>query len=279
MISYVQPQLWKGHVLTNTDRVIAAIPIPRGGVFHGMNLDVSLRGLEQLVLLEAMYAISAYIVPIPDPEGGATFQGLWDSQIPKAAASGAGNLDLDTGGNDVNPEYNPGEVNWAGVFDMESGPTLLYRKRSLVRSTESGTGKAATGTFTHYIPQARVQINLSGGQRAKVPSCVMVAVSSPAMDVTTSTTILIPTENEWTQLQYLEDTALNALRFLIGRVASGTQETASEDAAFLAKTLAPPPFEETGAEFTTITWEVTAHGKFTMSVPGTMQVRKLDGDR
>lgn len=279
MITYIQPQGWKGHVLTNTDRVIAGIAVPRGGVFHGYNGLVQVRGLEQLVLKEGMYALSMYSVPVLNPATSQDFENVWDKTIPKNVAESAGALDLDTATTDGSPEYEPGGVNWAGVYDMESGPKRLYRKRKVMSAVENGAGIGATGAFTHYIPKDTIQVSVAGGFRATVPSVVMLALSNPVIGGTTTVVPGLPTEKEWYMLQMLERTAENALEFLIGMHIGGTQEGNEEAAVFLDKTLAPQWYEETGAEFTAQTWEVTAHSKWTMSVPGRMKVSTLDGDK
>lgn len=279
MITYVQRQLWRGAVATNTDKVFAALAIPRGGVFHGCNFEISLHQLEQDVQTSVMYAISGYSVPILNPGAATSFDTVWEAQVPKAVSQGALALDLDTETADATPEYEPGLVNWAGVYDMESGPKRLYRKRKLVTMATVGGGVAATGTMTHYLPKDRFTMSVSGGGRARVPTAIMFALSSPVMDETTTAVLTLPTEAEWMQLQFLEDTALDALKFLLGGAAAGTQEVYSEAAIFLDKTLAPNPFEEAASRFGTGTWEVAAQGSFTSSVPGKMTVGALDGDK
>lgn len=271
--------MWWGDVDSNTDKVFAAIAIPRGGVFHGMNFDVHISNTEKLAINVVMYAITGYAVPILDPDAAALYDAIWDAQVPKAVAGGNAALDLDTGTASTIPEYEPGLVNWAGVFDMESGPQLLYRKRKIMTIASAGKGPAATGTMTHWLPTDRVNMSVSGGQRVKVPTAIMFAMSSPVLDETTSTALTSPTEKEWVMLQYLEDTAIDALKFLIGLVETGAESPYEEAAAFLDKTLMPDPFEQDAGMFVTGTWKVAASGSFTSSVPGTMTVNTLDGDK
>lgn len=279
MITYIQPQGWKGHVLTNTDRVIAGIAIPRGGVFHGFNGTVQIRSLESVVIKEGMYALSMYSAPVLNPATAQTFDQLWDKTIPKNLAESAGILDLDTGTTVATPEYEPGGVNWRGLYDMESGPKRLYRHRKLMSAVDAGAGLGVTTGFTHYIPMDTVRVAVAGGFRAVVPSVVMLAISNPVISGTTSTTPALPTEKEWYMLQMLERTAENALEFLIGMHIGGTQEGNEEAAVFLDKVLAPQWFEESGGDWGIQTWEVSCHSKWTMSVPGRMNVGTLDGDK
>lgn len=263
----------------NFDKVFAALALPRGGIFHGCSFDVHLQQTEQVVINAMMYAISGYAVPILDPDNATNFESIWNAQVPKASIASAGALDLNTGDADAEPEYQPGMVNWAGVYDMESGPVRLYRRRSLITASSAGRGPAATGALTHYLPQDRFQMNVSGGGRAKVPTAIMFALSNPNQDVTTTTKISPPTEKEWVMLQYLEETAIDALKYLIGATETGAHEPYLAAAVFLDKTLAPNPYEQTGNEYSVGTWNLTVQGSFTSSVPGTMQVGTLDGDK
>lgn len=280
MISYTQRQGWKGHVATNTDRVFAATAIPRGGVFHGMSFDVHVWGLEQVMLFACIYGVSGYAVPILDPDAAVDFDNIWERQVPKNKAEAEGVLDLDTISTaDATPEYEVGMVNWAGVFDMDT-TKRLYRRRRVLTAASAGRGPGTTGFATHWLPQDRFRINVAGGFKVKAPTAIMFAFSAPVVGQTTTTALTPPTEKEWVMLQYLEDTAIDALKFLIGLTTGGTQEPYEEAAVFLDKTLAPSFFEETTAEWATpALWEVLAHGSFTCSVPGSMTARNLDGDK
>lgn len=279
MITYVQPQLWKGGVVNNTDRVFAAIAMPKGGVFHGMNARLTGQQTEKLVIKNVMWGITAYSVPILDPDAAATYDAIWDAQVPKNASSAASVLDLDTAAADATPEYEPGQINWAGVFDMESGPRRLYRKRGMVGSTTGGFGSAATGTMTHYLPTLNHSISVTGGQRARVPTAIMFAFSNPVLDITSATLLTSPTEKEWLRLRYLKDTAVDAYKFLAGLEEAGINNIYEDAATFLAKTLAPAVYEETAAEWGNGQWDITVQSKFTMSVPGEIDFGLLDGDK
>lgn len=280
MISYTTKQGWKGHVLTNTDRVIAALALPRGGVFHGASFQVHIHSLQQIMLNAVMYGMSAYACPILDPDAAQGYDGIWDRQVPKNLLEAEGVIDLDTATASIStPEYEPGMVNWEGVYDLDT-TKRLYRKRKLLSAATAGRGPGVTGFATHWLPQDMVSVNFSGGLRVKTPTAIMLAFSAPVIGTTTTTPLTSPAEKDWIMLQFLEDTAISALKFLIGLTTGGTQEEHEESAVFLDKLLAPSFFEETASQFATpAIWEVLAHGSFTSSVPGTMSARKLDGDR
>lgn len=279
MISYIQRQLWESSIATDRDKVFAAVAIPKGGVFHGASFDIHLRQVELLVAKSVMYGITGYAVAIPDPDAAIAFDALWDSRVPKNQEGATASLDLDTEAADITPEYEPGSVDWAALYDLGLQPKRLYRRRKMITSASAGRGPAATGTMTHYLPQDRFQMNVGGGFKATQPTGVMFALSNPVLDHTTATVLTSPTEKEWIMLTYLEDTAIDALKFLIGLTEAGATVPYAEAAGFLEKTLMPDAFEETAGFFATATWEMVAFGSFTCSVPGTMRAGKLDGDK
>ncbi len=261
--------------------MFAAIAMPRGGVLHGANIRLNIWQLEQVAVNVPLFGISGYAVPILDPDAAATYDAIWDAQVPKNVIQSEGALDLDTAAADATPEYEPGEVNWAGVFDMERGPRRLLRERGAITFGDQnvGAGPIVTTGATHYIPKKAFRFNVRGGFRATRPTAVMFALSNPSMDRTTATVLTSPTEDEWLMLRYLEDTALDAMKFLVGgRMETGAKKVYQDAAIFLDKTLAPDPFEAAAGQLDSDGWEMFSQSMFTMSVPGTM-VARLDGDR
>lgn len=278
MISYTQRQLWKGSVATNTDKVFSGIVIPPGGVFRGCSIDMHVWGAETVLANALMYGISAYLVPVLDPDSQIGFDALWDRLVPKDVAEGASALDLDTTSADATPEFELGDLNFAAVYDVGSAPVELYRRRRLLTAALRGSGLAATGAFTHWLPTDKFRISVPGGQRVNVPSVLMFGMSSPVLDRTTATSFTEPTEREWLQLQYLEDTALDALKFLMGLHEAGAESPYEEASDLLARTLEPLPFEQVAGEFASGTWQIVASAVYAMSVPGTLQVDSLDSE-
>lgn len=279
MITFVQRFVGKGTVVTNTDAVIAATPVPKGGVVHGVSMEVHLQQLEQPVINNVMYGLTGYAVPILDPDGGATYDAIWDAQVPKNINEASGAIDLDTGSAVATPEYEPGFVNWTGLYDMESGPRRWYRRRKVLTGASGGRGPAATGTMTHYLPQDVVRVNESLNIRARVPTAIMLGLSSPVISQTTGTVLTSPNKTQWLQLTFLEDTAIDALKWLFGLVEAGADTPYEEQAVELQQILMPAMFEGSADQFATGSWQFTVMGSWTVSVPGTLSVGKLDGDK
>lgn len=275
MISYRQPQLMKFATGTGTDRIIGALAVPPGGIFGRVSVDLRLHAAEQLAVTALIYGISAYAIPITDPDAAVTYDVLWDTQVPKMDNNSLV-LDLDAVTSDTTPDIEPGEVDWNEVYDFTSAPNRLYRRTHILDITSGSPGPMATGGGTHWFPRARHSFTLKGGGKAKVPMAIMIALSIPNLDRTIATIAPSPTEKEWMQLQLLRDTALDALKHLIGLTEPGAETPFVDAATFLAKLLAPDIHEETAAEFGAVSLQVLCKTVWDMAVPGTLQVGKLD---
>ncbi len=109
MITYVQPQLWKGSNPADQDRVFAAIAIPPGGVFHSLNMKVGIHAAEVAIDKAVIYGIDGYAIPVHDADAVDTYDTIWDLQVPKTAEA-VDTLDLDVELTDPDPDFEPGEL-------------------------------------------------------------------------------------------------------------------------------------------------------------------------
>lgn len=275
MISYRQPQLMKFATGVGTDRIIGALSVPPGGVFGRVSVDLRIHAAEQLAATALIYGISAYAIPITDPDAAVTYDVLWDTQVPKMD-NNALVLDLDAAVSDTTPDIEPGEVDWNEVYDFTSAPSRLYRSTHIMSIADGSPGPMATGGATHWFPRRRHRFTLRGGGKAKVPMAIMIALSIPNLDRTTTVIAVSPTEQEWMQLQLLRDTAVDALKHLIGLIEAGAETPYVEAATYLAKLLAPDIYEETAGQLGAVSLEVLCKTVWDMAVPGTLQVGKLD---
>lgn len=275
MISYVQPQLMKFATGVGTDRIIGALSVPPGGIFGNVTVDLRLHAAEQLAATALIYGISAYAIPIPDPDAAQGYDAIWDTNVPKMDNNSLV-LDLDAASSDTTPDIEPGEVDWNEVYKFTSAPERLYRSTHILSIADGAPGPMATGGATHWFPRARHRFTLKGGGQAQLPTAVMIALSIPNLDRTIATIAASPTEDEWLLLQLLRDTALDALKHLIGRTEAGAETPYIEAATFLAKLLAPDIHEETAGQFGAVSLEVLCKTKWNMAVPGTLEVGKLD---
>lgn len=268
------PQLWKAAVLTDTDRVFAAALVPPGGIFHGVDIDLKVHGVETVIANAVMLGVDAYAIPMEDLDSNLTYDSIWDLLVPKTSED-VDTLDLDPNVSDTDPDFEPGELDWNAVFDFGDPPERLYKLRRVFTAADYVGGLAATGAFTHYLPGMTKRISVRSGGRAKVTTVVMFALSAPVLDRTTTTMPTIWTESELLMLQLLKKTAEDAIYDLLGITSA---EPGLAAAGFLNRLLAPGVVEETADQFATTTWNVTAKSTFNMSVPGELDVRTLSGE-
>lgn len=276
-IRYVQPQLWKGAVLTDTDRVFASILVPPGGAFQGVDIEIHCHAAETVIADAVLLGIDAYAIPMEDLDGALSYDQMWDRLVTKTSED-VDTLDLDTAVADTDPDFEPGELDWNEVYQFGEAPERLYRFRKLFTAANYLPGLFATGGATHYLPGMVKRIRVRSGGTAKVTTAIMFALSSPVLDRTTTTSTAPGTEQDMLQLQLLKKTAEDAIYQLIGLVEAGAETPFIDAAAFIDKTLAPDVFEETSSQFKTTTWEVTAKSTFRMSVPGELSVGTLSGE-
>ncbi len=265
-------------MLTNTDRVVAAVPLSPGAILRSFKADIHMWALEQAALFVVRYGVAGYIVPITDPDNGATFQDLWDRKVPKNTGLTAGGLDLDTGSAVATPEYEPALLNAEALFNWKNQTKEIYRRRKRMSISDAGKGPAATGTMTHYLPSDRFTANASVGGKTQAPMAAMIGVSSPVQSSSSATVVVIPTEKEWMMNMFLRDTAMNALKSVIGLTEAGATTPYVEAMLYLDKLVAPDRFEETGTHLATTTWEVSCEWEAVVSVPGELQINRLDAE-
>ncbi len=253
------------------------VNVPPGGVFHGFRGNLRIHGAETVIANALLYGLDAYAVTLHDVDAGDTFDTVWDLQVPKTSED-VDTMDLDVETTDTDPVFEPGEHSWEKLFGWEGGIDKLLQYRRIFTAADFIGGLAATGGFTHYMPGEVKPITIRHGKIVDQATVIMMALSSPVMDRTTAGALTILSEGNFLKLQLLRDTAVDAIHQLMGAVEAGAETPYVEAAAFLDLLLSPPPTEEVAGEFGTTTWQCTLSGKVTVSVPGTINVGRLDGE-
>ncbi len=97
--------------LTAADTVISAIAIPGNSDLKHVWMDVSMVATVAISVLQAaLYGLTAYILPLTDPDAGATPDTMWDLLVPKDDTLGSDVIDMDRVTTaDATPEIEPGE--------------------------------------------------------------------------------------------------------------------------------------------------------------------------
>lgn len=268
-------------VSAGTDQVFTSYPLPAGGRLNGVHLRCHVLSPEGLEFLQVcMYGMAGFVVPVPDPDGATVLNTLWDQLIPKDVDETSGVVDLDTGATDVTPEFEMGEPDWSGVFNLTSlAPQQIFKRRKML--------SVLNGMVNYEVVAAAADLWVAGDQfnthlkrnvTVDMPSMVLFGISSPSLDDTNQTALVIPTEIQWTLLQYLEITLENAFMSLIGLVESGAETPFVDSAQFIASLIEDDVFEGTTGAFLATTWTVFTQATFDISVPGALKQKVLTSD-
>lgn len=254
-------------IASDTDEVIAAVPLPVGGKLEGVNLRVSCIQGGISITTAVMYGATMYAVPVLDPDAGAAFNVLWDTQVPKDKDEAEGVYDLDTAAADVTPEFELGEMDFETLIGAGGAARKMWRRRKLVTFPESPVG-FLDATPDKFQAIDAFSVKLKQKLSAQVPTVVMLGFSSPVLDDTTVTDLTSPAEKDWTKLRFVTDTLKQAVVELLGEVEAGANAPWTQAAVMISTLLEGPAFEEDAGSFATGTWTVFCTGSFTISVPG-----------
>lgn len=261
------------NVATGTDRVIFGISLPSGSVVHDISLQVSVVANTTFALGNAgLYACEGWILPIPDPDGSASYDDMWDLLVPKDTDSTT--MDLDTLSVDATPFFEPGEPDLTGIFDVGVQPERLYKREKLLTAA-TGAISVARDPETPFAYESLLGdsfgIRIKRRLRVRNPSVLVFAVASPSMDDTVSVVDGHLLEAEWPQVKYIGNVLERAILHILGLVEAGAETPWEEAIVLLKKHLEPDPFEQSANNFISPTWIVTCKGIVDHSVTGNLQ--------
>lgn len=268
-------------VSVGNDQVMFGYPIPSGGVLNNIWVNAHLIGPEGVLFQSAvMYGISAFVIQVPDPETAINFGTLWDNFVPKDVAESSGAFDLDTDAADVTAEFEMGELDIDAIFDMTpNAPLQIFRRRKMLTVAQGAVNYEVINAGADlWTPGDVLNTQIKRNVRVNAPSAVVMACSSPAMDVTTTTQEVTPSENEWAWLQYLEMGLEQAFIHLMGLVESGAETPWEEAGAFVASLLERAAVEETAGSFAPVVWRVFTAATIELTVPGSMSQKVLSSE-
>ncbi len=258
-------------VPTDADAVIAYAPLPANGRVNGLWLDVHVVSSGQVSVLRAiMYGIKGYVVPVIDPDAGITPQLLWDQSVPKSDAVGQDVLDFDTGSADTDPVLEPGAVNWNELFEVNQAPFNFFT-REKVLTFANGRGGHLEGTPDVYQPADGFQTKVSKRMEVKVPSYAMVGFSSPAWDLNRTVFMVPDSDEDWAQLQYIEDVLERGMMHILGLTEAGA-ETPWIEAATLLRDLLENGEEDTANSWAQSSYNVFCRATWDVSYQGRMEI-------
>lgn len=263
-------------ISAGTDEVIAGISLPSGSVLNGVGGQLHvIRDIVHLSGVASLCALQGYILPVLDPDAGASLQTIWDTLVPKD--DDVDTIDLDTGAADTQSFYEPGELSMAEVLDLGLQPQRIYHREFLSTYVQNSVtlGESPSADIFEFLAGFTHRFRISKRYRVSQPSVVLFAVGNAAMDDTTNTEPTALAEEEWFRVKHIETMIEQALITLFGLTEAGATVTWDTAAALLREYLEPNPFEETTGAWGTATLNSFTMATFDVSVPGTLDKIQL----
>lgn len=264
------------------DLVVFSISLPSDTVIHDIRLKASCLSGSVLTTSQICgYAMEGWILPIFDPDAAINVNTLWDQLVPKD--SDATTLDLDTVAADATPFWEPGEVDFAQMFDVGLRPERIFHRHRYLDQVTGAIGlidNAAPPTALDWQPGDRFTFRHRKRLRIRQPSQLVFAFAAPSGDDTDATLPTALAEPDWFQIKYIDHTLERAMLSMFGLVETGA-ETPFEEATVLLSNYLDPDFHElTGGQFISPNWEVLAELGVDLSTPGSMpKGRMITGGR
>ena len=260
-------------VPADADEIIGVVWLPAGSSLNNVHMSVDVIGTSIDVVKAALYGIDMYVLPVLDPDTTITPDAIWDNQVPKDDAVGSNVLDLDTAAADDDPVFEPGDPSIEKLIGMTTAPTRIFRRRRILTFAKRASGFIA-GTPNTYIPAEHFATKIGKKVRVENHSIALLGFSSPKTTITDTTFLAVDTNKDWAMLQYLQETAKDMLKQLVGLTEAGAETPYEDAASFISRWMEDFVEEDTDA-FIAQSWRVFADLSFDVTVPGEMSVRSM----
>jgi len=276
------------NVAPGSDRVLVAMPLPKGGAVESVTGEIHIIGGEGSSVNKFMaWGFSGHVVEILDPEESVEYNAIWDDIVSKAVdmttLAGSSTVDINWDTLDGGPEIEPGEVDVNALLGMTHKDKELIPPRlewiSYAKSRQGGYVSETSATDT-WTPSDYKTFRSRRKIRAAQPSAAMLAISSPSLTDTEVASSFKPpnTAGQWYMLQNIRDTIKE-----MGKAQAGLME-ANDDLPFELATvmlqhhmLAPDMLDETTTQYLARTWTSQINCTWVIDLPGDSIPRTLDG--
>lgn len=244
-------------VAANEDKVMGAWPMPPGSRLVNVKGHIDF-GPQAPIAFDAVLAsaITAFVLPVVDPDAAADVDSIWDKQVPKDEAEADDAIDLDTGTADPTPEWEPGVPDLVSIIGLDQAPEWFGRETWMTINTHPTN--IHKDTTEKYWPGQVVNIDAQPRIGTQLYSIAMIAFSSPVATVVVATARNAPTKQQWGMLMFLETSIENMMQSLFSFPEAG-QEQLYEDMSTYMGALTEPAVEVESTranDFTPLTFNV-----------------------
>lgn len=270
----ISRQLIQRGVTTNSDQVVAFLPMPPGTRLNNVWIDFSMITDSAFSIFSAcMYGLSGFVVDIDDPDASTDYDEIWDRMITKDVSEGADILSIDTASEITAPEFDVGKIDLFSIFgDNLVGNMQMYQRRQLLTYPKRPLGYDPSNDT--YFPQDAFKIHIKGGPKVSRPSVAMFAMSSPGMAntvaISSAQISATPTEQQWIYTMYAEIFLYDMWKQLIGATPTTTTQPYDDVSEWFTRLLEDYMYEEGSTQrilpadmtcWAKTTWDMTVIGK------------------
>lgn len=267
-------------VPSGSDQVLSGIQLPSESSLNNVWGEVHIVAPTPIEFDKAvMYGVDGHVFLHQTPDDGATFNTLWDSNVPKDTDVASGAIDLNASATTIN-FFEPGEPNVHALADMAiyNDDNNWFKRRKLLSFASSPTGWLP-GTPNLYVPSDVFAVRSRRRIGVDYWSLAALGMSSPAFDdVTTTVYTTFGDEAPLMQMKYIEVTLEQAWMQLVGLTETGA-ETPWEDAAtMIGDFLEPTVLEVTAGDFATMGFNVYTKCTWEITVPGRRNFKSISAE-
>ncbi len=266
----------------NEDTFIFGASFPSETMIHDIRakLQIITSGDEIAKSNAIAVATESWLLPVLDPDAAESLQVIMGKLVPKDIDTIT--LDLDTATEDTTVSWEPGEHNWAAIFNVGLQPEMLFHRHHFLSMSSPGSwvGRDTETPFSvEWLPLLREQMHVARRLAISQPTVLVFELITPGLDDTTATVEVALAENEWARYKYLEMVLEQALIDVLNLVEAGAQTPWEDAGILLAKILEPDVFEETAGFFQTHAFNVVGELTVDHSVVGQMKLGTLSSGR
>lgn len=272
-------------VSTNSDMVLGAMPIPRGGRLISVQGEIHMMTSTEDQLIQGFYAygFSGELVPIVAADVADAYQDIWDNVVVKASdltiTAGTNTLDYDWDTADSGPAIEPGEVDVDELLGMNAGQkTFIEPRLEWVSWAKNKQGGFAAGTPDDWQPSDFKTFRSKRSVVADVPSAALLTISNPLLDdVRAAAANISPSgEDEWYMMANMEDTMKELGKFQAGISEVGAESPGANASAMIQELIAQPMLTDSGL-FMDIGWISMVSATWVIDYPGDSIPKTIDG--